>query len=48
LTVTNLFDTDPPVVASFGQRFSAQGPGSTPNDYDVYGRRYSLEFNYSF
>ncbi|HEU4617242.1 MAG TPA: TonB-dependent receptor [Gammaproteobacteria bacterium] len=48
LTVTNLFDVDPPIVANFGQRFSSQGPGATPNDYDVYGRRYSLAFDYSF
>jgi len=48
LAITNLFDVDPPVIPSFGQRFSSQTFGSGPNNYDVYGRRYMLNFRYSF
>jgi outer membrane receptor protein involved in Fe transport len=46
LSITNVFDTDPPVVASFGQRNSAQN--TVPNNFDVYGRRYMMNFRYSF
>jgi iron complex outermembrane receptor protein len=45
LTVQNLFDADPPIVPSFGQRFSSQ---TTPDNYDTYGRRISLNFDYRF
>jgi hypothetical protein len=46
LAVSNLFDVDPPVVADFGQRFSAQ---TIPvNSYDVYGRRFLMSFDYRF
>ena len=45
LAITNLLDTDPPVLPAFGQRFSSQ---AVPNDFDVYGRRYMLNFRYSF
>jgi outer membrane receptor protein involved in Fe transport len=48
LSISNLLDVDPPVVPTFGQRFSAQSFGSSPNNYDVYGRRYMLNFRYSF
>lgn len=47
-SITNLFDVDPPVIASFSQRFSAQSFGAVSNNYDVYGRRYLLSFRYSF
>jgi outer membrane receptor protein involved in Fe transport len=48
--VSNVFDSDPPVVAEFGQRFSSQGApaGTTLNGFDVYGRRYLLSFDYNF
>jgi iron complex outermembrane recepter protein len=46
LSITNLFDVDPPVIPSFNQRFSAQS--ATPNAFDVYGRRYMASFRYSF
>lgn len=42
--IVNLFDVDPPIIASFSQRFSSQ---SVNNAYDVYGRRYMLNFSYS-
>lgn len=45
LTVTNLLDTDPPVIAAYGDRGGAQ---LVSNSYDVFGRRYSLGLNYSF
>ena len=48
LAITNLFDSDPPVVADFGQRFSAQAAVIAPNNFDVYGRRYLLSFDYRF
>jgi outer membrane receptor protein involved in Fe transport len=48
LAITNLFDIDPPIVAAFNQRFSAQSFGAVPNNYDVYGRRYMLNFRYRF
>jgi len=44
--ISNLFDTDPPVVADFGQRFSSQTV--TPNSFDVYGRRFLASFDYNF
>jgi len=46
LTVTNLFDADPPVIADFGQRFSTQSVSA--GNYDYYGRLYSLAFDYKF
>jgi len=48
--ISNLFDSDPPVVAEFGQRFSSQGvpPGTTLNGFDVYGRRFLVSFDYNF
>jgi outer membrane receptor protein involved in Fe transport len=48
LSISNLFDVDPPVIAVFSQRFSSQTFGAGPNNYDVYGRRYMLNFRYSF
>jgi outer membrane receptor protein involved in Fe transport len=49
LTITNLLDADPPVVADFGQRFSSQGAiGFAQSSYDFYGRRYLLSFDYRF
>jgi len=45
LTVTNLLDADPPVIAAYGDRGGAQLV--SPN-YDIFGRRYSLGLNYSF
>ena len=45
LMINNLFDVDPPVVASYGDRGGAQ---TVNNDYDVFGRRYSLSFRYRF
>jgi hypothetical protein len=48
LSISNLFDVDPPVVGDFGQRFSSQGPLGFPGSYDVYGRRYLLSFDYAF
>jgi outer membrane receptor protein involved in Fe transport len=44
--VSNLFDSDPPVLADFGQRFSSQGIGA--NAFDVYGRRFLASFDYNF
>ncbi|MEY4641244.1 MAG: hypothetical protein RLZZ227_1238 [Pseudomonadota bacterium] len=43
--VINLFDREPPVIASFNSRFGTQ---TVSNDYDVFGRRYQLSFNYDF
>jgi outer membrane receptor protein involved in Fe transport len=43
--VTNLFDREPPIIASFSSRFGTQ---TVSNDYDVFGRRYQLSFNYNF
>jgi len=46
LSVTNLFNSEPPVVAAFGQRGSSQ---TNPlNPFDTFGRRYMLNFRYSF
>jgi outer membrane receptor protein involved in Fe transport len=44
LAITNALDEDPPVIAGFDQRFSAQT--NPANAYDVYGRRYLLNFSY--
>jgi iron complex outermembrane recepter protein len=44
LAITNLFDVDPPVIPAFNQRFSSQTAGA--NNFDVYGRRYMLNFRY--
>jgi iron complex outermembrane receptor protein len=43
--VINLFDREPPIVPSFSSRFGTQ---TVSNDYDVFGRRYQLSFNYDF
>jgi len=45
LAITNLLDEDPPVIASFGQRFSSQ---TVSNNFDTYGRRYMFNFRYGF
>jgi len=45
LMVNNLLDTDPPIIPSYGDRGGAQ---TVNNGYDVFGRRYSLSFSYSF
>ncbi len=42
--ITNALDEDPPVIPTFDQRFSSQG--NPANAYDVYGRRYLLNFAY--
>ena len=46
LSITNMFDTDPPVVPGFGQRGSSQT--GTPDNFDVYGRRYMMNFRLNF
>jgi len=43
--VTNLFDNEAPIIASFNSRFGTQ---TVSNDYDVFGRRYQLGLNYNF
>jgi len=44
--VQNLFDEDPPVIASAGDtRFGAQ---ATDNTYDEWGRQYALGFSMEF
>jgi outer membrane receptor protein involved in Fe transport len=44
--VQNLFDEDPPIIASAGDtRFGAQ---ATDNTYDEWGRRYELGFSMEF
>lgn len=43
--VQNLFDRNPPVIASFTSRGGSQ---TVSDNYDVEGRRYQLNFNYSF
>jgi iron complex outermembrane recepter protein len=45
LNITNLFDREPPMVPSFSTRFGTQ---TVSNDYDVFGRRYQLSFNYEY
>jgi outer membrane receptor protein involved in Fe transport len=44
LSITNALDEDPPVIPTFDQRFSSQT--NPANAYDVYGRRYLLNFSY--
>jgi iron complex outermembrane receptor protein len=44
LAITNASDEDPPVIATFDQRFSAQT--NPANAYDVYGRRFLATFSY--
>jgi iron complex outermembrane recepter protein len=44
LAITNALDEDPPVIPTFDQRFSSQT--NPANAYDVYGRRYLLNFSY--
>jgi iron complex outermembrane receptor protein len=43
--VTNLFDRDPPIIATENQRGGQQ---TISNQYDAYGRRYQLSLNYNF
>lgn len=45
--VTNLFDTDPPVVAGFSA-FTLQPSQANASVHDVLGRRYTVGFRYSF
>ncbi len=45
LNVINILDREPPIVPSFSSRFGTQ---TVSNDYDVFGRRYQLSFNYEF
>jgi outer membrane receptor protein involved in Fe transport len=45
LNVANLFDRDPPIIASENQGGGLQ---SQNNQYDVFGRRYQLSVNYNF
>src|SRR5690606_10835500 len=46
LSISNLFDEDPPIIAEYNSRFSSQTIAA--NNYDVYGRRYMLNFRYRF
>jgi outer membrane receptor protein involved in Fe transport len=46
LSISNVFDVDPPIIASFDTRFSSQTV--LPNNFDVYGRRYLANFRYRF
>jgi iron complex outermembrane recepter protein len=43
--IQNIFDRSPPVIASFSSRAGSQTVSDT---YDAEGRRYQLNFNYSF
>jgi hypothetical protein len=43
--INNVFDRDPPIVASQNLRGGQQG---VSNVFDVFGRRYQLSLNYSF
>ncbi len=45
LNVQNLFDRNPPVIANYGSRGGSQ---TISDNYDAEGRRYQLNFNYSF
>jgi outer membrane receptor protein involved in Fe transport len=45
LTLQNLFDVDPPIVASFGQRGGSQ---IVPSSYPEFGRQVSVAFDYRF
>jgi outer membrane receptor protein involved in Fe transport len=46
LAITNATNEDPPIIPVFDQRFSAQSNPIGFNSYDVYGRRYLLNFTY--
>lgn len=46
LSISNMFDADPPIIPSFDTRFSSQTV--LPNNFDVYGHRYMVNFHYSF
>jgi len=46
LAITNVMNEDPPIIPVFDQRFSAQSNPVGFNSYDVYGRRYLLNFTY--
>jgi iron complex outermembrane receptor protein len=43
--VTNLFDRHPMIIPSYNSRTGSQ---TISNNYDAYGRRYELGFNYKF
>jgi outer membrane receptor protein involved in Fe transport len=43
--VTNLFDRHPMIIPSYNSRTGSQ---TVSNNYDAYGRRYELGFNYKF
>ncbi|HWK53529.1 MAG TPA: TonB-dependent receptor [Hyphomicrobiales bacterium] len=45
LNVQNLFDRNPPIIANYSSRGGSQ---TVDQSYDSYGRRYQLNFNYSF
>ena len=45
LFVTNLLDKHPMIIPSYGSRTGAQ---TVSNNFDAYGRRYELGFNYKF
>ncbi len=45
LSVNNLFDVEPPVIAEYWDRGGAQ---AVSNNYDVFGRRFSVDVNYGF
>jgi len=44
LAITNALDEDPPMIPTFDQRFSSQT--NPANAYDVYGRRFLVNFSY--
>jgi iron complex outermembrane recepter protein len=44
-SVTNLFDTDPPVVAMFSS-FTGQASQTNANIHDILGRRFTVGFSY--
>jgi outer membrane receptor protein involved in Fe transport len=46
LAITNATNEDPPIIPVFDQRFSAQSSPPGFDSYDVYGRRYLLNFAY--
>jgi outer membrane receptor protein involved in Fe transport len=45
LNVQNLFDRNPPIIASYGSRGGSQ---TVSDNYDTLGRRYQLSLNYNF
>ncbi|MGP1666703.1 MAG: hypothetical protein ACTS5I_12480 [Rhodanobacter sp.] len=45
LNVQNLFDRNPPIIASYGSRGGSQ---TVSDNYDTLGRRYQLSVNYNF